>query len=157
MRAFGRAAACRVSILRAPGIYAADRLPLERIVRHDPVLRAEEDVLTNHIHADDLGRACIAALRRGRPNRVYNASDDSAAPMGDWYDKLADAFGLPRPPRVTRAEVARRPCRRRATFMNESRRLDNERLKHELKLRLRYPTIDAGIAAARDKYTKCSG
>ena len=162
LRRFGRESQCRVSILRAPGIYAADRLPLERLRKGLPVWQREEDSYTNHIHAEDLGRACIAALCRGRSNRVYNASDDSALPMGEWFDKLADAFDLPRPPRVSR-KVSRggMKCPEEGTgpqlspmqlsFMNESRRLDNTRLKRELGLRLRYPTVDAGIAAAKGK------
>lgn len=151
LRVFGRDSACCVSVLRAPGIYAGDRLPLERIARGDAALRAEEDVYTNHIHAEDLGRACMAALRHGRPNRVYHASDDSSERMGDWYDKLAAAHALPRLPRVTRAEAAQRLSPTMLSFMNESRRLDNTRLKRELRLALRYPTVDAGLAAAKGK------
>jgi nucleoside-diphosphate-sugar epimerase len=151
LRDFGRHSGCRVSILRAPGIYAADRLPLERLRRGDPVLLAQEDVFTNHIHAEDLGRACVAALRRGRANRAYHASDDTALRMGDWFDALADAFDLPRPPRVTRAEAERRLPPVMLSFMSESRRLDNARLKKELKLALRYPTVAVGIAAALEK------
>ena len=156
LRRFGAASSCRVSILRAPGIYAADRLPLERLRQGSPVLRAEEDVVTNHIHAEDLGRACIAALGRGRANRSYNVTDDSCLPMGDWYDRLADALGMARPPRVTRAEAGRRLPPAVLSFMGESRRLDNGRLKRELGLRLRFPTVDAGIAASLEK-TTCSG
>lgn len=148
LRRFGRESACRVALLRAPGIYAADRLPLERLRRGDPVLNADEDVYTNHIHAEDLGRACLAALRRGRANRAYHASDDSALRMGEWYDKLADAFGLAHAPRMARAEAEKRLSPLTLSFMNESRRLDNTRLHEELKLALRYPTVDAGIAAA---------
>lgn len=155
LRHFGAASRCRVSILRAPGIYAAERLPLDRLKKGLPVLRAEEDVVTNHIHAEDLAQACIAALVRGRANRAYNASDDSDLPMGDWYDKLADAFALPRPPRLPREEVARAVPPAVLSFMTESRRLDNTRLKRELKLRLRYATVDAGLAAAKEK--SCSG
>jgi nucleoside-diphosphate-sugar epimerase len=149
LRRFGVESDCTVSLLRAPGIYAADRLPLDRLRRGDPVLRPEDDVYTNHIHAEDLGRACIAALERGRAGRAINASDDTALRMGEWYDKLADAFALPRPPRVARDEAERRLSPATLSFMRESRRLDNMRLKRELRLRLRYPTVDAGIAAAR--------
>jgi nucleoside-diphosphate-sugar epimerase len=162
LRRFGATSRCRVSILRAPGIYAADRLPLERLKKGLPVLRPEEDSYTNHIHAEDLGRACIAALARGRANRVYNANDDSDLPMGDWFDKLADAFDLPRPPKVSRGGMK---CPEEGTvlqlspvqlsFMSESRRLVNQRLKRELGLRLRYPTVDSGIAAAKEN--TCSG
>jgi nucleoside-diphosphate-sugar epimerase len=152
LRRFGAASSCRVAILRAPGIYAADRLPLERLRRGTPVFAAGEDTYTNHIHAEDLGRACVAALGRGRANRIYHASDDSNLPMGEWFDKLADAFGLPRPPRLSRAAAQTAVSPTLLSFMNESRRLDNGRLKRELRLRLRYPTVDAGIADAQESH-----
>lgn len=151
LRRFGRESACSVSILRAPGIYAADRLPLERLRKGTPVFRAGEDSYTNHIHAEDLAAACIAALERGRPNRVYHASDDSDLPMGEWFDSLADAFGLPRPPRLSRAEAQSVISPVLLSFMNESRRLDNRRLKQELGLRLRFPTVHDGIRDAKEK------
>lgn len=156
LRRFGRESVCAVSILRAPGIYAADRLPLERLRRGLPLLLPEEDIHTNHIHAEDLGRACLAALEHGGAGRAYNAADDSDIAMGDWFDKLADAFALPHPPRVTRAEAERVLPPVQLSFMRESRRLDNARLKTELRLRLRYPTVDSGIAAALEK-NRCSG
>lgn len=155
LRAAGRRWGTRVGILRAPGIYAADRLPLERIRRGDPVLLPDEDSYTNHIHAEDLARACSAALRRGRANRAYNIADDSAIRMGDWFDALADAFGLTRPPRVTRTAAQTLLSPMSLSFLNESRRIDNARMKRELKLQLDYPTVAAGIAAAR-KETPCS-
>lgn len=140
-----------VSILRAPGIYADERLPLERIRRGDPVLRTADDVITNHIHADDLATCAIAALRRGRAQRVYHASDnsslDGALHMADWFDLVADHAGLPRPPRVSRAEAAQRLPAQTLSFMNESRRLDNTRLQRELGVRLAYPDVHAGLAA----------
>lgn len=151
LRRFGRASGCAVSILRAPGIYAADRMPLERLRRGLPLLLPAEDIYTNHIHAEDLGRACVAALERGafaRGGRAYNASDDSDITMGDWFGKLADAFALPHPPRVTRAEAEEVLPPVQLSFMRESRRLDNTRLKRELRFALRYPTVDSGIAAA---------
>jgi len=151
-----RRSGMRVSILRAPGIYAADRLPLERVRRGDPVLNADEDVFTNHIHAADLAAACVVALERGGVKRAYNICDDSAERMGDWFDKLADAFALPRPPRMTRAEIQTRLSPMLLSFMSESRRLDNTRMKRELKLKLRYPTVAAGIADAL-RNLSCSG
>jgi nucleoside-diphosphate-sugar epimerase len=150
-----RRSGIHVSILRAPGIYAADRLPLDRVRRGDPVLKADEDVFTNHIHAEDLATACIVALERGGANRAYNICDDSAERMGDWFDKLADAFNLPRPPRMTRAEINTRLSPMMLSFMSESRRLANTRMKRELKLKLRYPTVDDGIANARRNPSCC--
>lgn len=137
-----------VSILRAPGIYARGRLPVERIRRGDPVLRPADDVSTNHIHADDLARASLAALRRGRPNRAYHVSDDTDLRMADWFDAVADAAGLPRPRRVSRAEAEQLLAPTVLSFMRESRRLDNRRLKSELGLRLTYPDVAAGLVDA---------
>jgi nucleoside-diphosphate-sugar epimerase len=148
LRRFGAHSGCAISILRAPGIYAADRLPLERLHKKLPLIDAAEDSYTNHIHAEDLARACIKALSTGRPNRTYNVCDDSALPMGEWFDLLADSFGLPRAPRVSRADAQRTLPPMQWSFMSESRRLDNTRLKRELRLSLNYPTVQTGIARA---------
>jgi nucleoside-diphosphate-sugar epimerase len=137
--------------LRIPGIYAADRVggdPRERIRRGAPVLEAPEDVYTNHIHADDLARACIAALWRAAPQRVYHASDDTDMKMGDYLDAVATVSGLPLPPRISRVRALAELPSTVLSFMGESRRLDNHRLKSELRLRLRYPTVLVGMADA---------
>lgn len=149
LRRFGARAGVRVSILRIPGIYATDRPgghPRERLLRGMPVLAHADDVYTNHIHADDLARACVAALLRGLPQRVVNACDDSELKMGEYFDLAADLCGLPRPRRVARAEAARELGPMTLSFMSESRRIDNRRMKRELRLRLRYPTVREGLA-----------
>ena len=143
VRHHGRAFGVRASILRVPGIYALDRDggdPRDRVRRGAPVLAPADDVHTNHIHADDLARACVAALVRGAPQRVYHVSDCSELKMGDHFDAVADAFGLPRPPRLSRDEAVRTLSPLQLSFLAESRRLDNRRLRDELRLRLRYPT-----------------
>jgi nucleoside-diphosphate-sugar epimerase len=150
LRAYGRRSGVCVSILRIPGIYAGDRAgghPRERLQRGTPVLCEADDVYTNHIHADDLARACVAALWRGAPQRIYHASDDSEVRMGDYFDLAADLEGLPRPPRISRAEAQQRLNPMLLSFMSESRRLLNGRLKSELRLRLRYPTVNEGLRA----------
>jgi len=140
LRRWAKRYGVRLSILRAPGIYAETRLPLERLKQGTPVLRPEDDVFTNHIHADDLARATIAAAFRGKPNRAYNISDDAELPMGVWFDAVADAFGLPRPPRVSWEQAEKHIAPLLLSFMSESRRLSNTRMKRELRVRLRYPT-----------------
>ncbi len=149
LRHFGRAAGVRVSVLRIPGIYAPDRpggTPHERLQRGTPVLTREDDVYTNHIHADDLARATQAALWRGRPQRVVNASDDTELKMGDYFDLAADLYGLPRPARLPRSTAQSQLPLVLLSFMSESRRLVNQRMKQELRLRLRYPTVREGLA-----------
>jgi nucleoside-diphosphate-sugar epimerase len=141
VRAWASRNGVRASILRVPGIYAAERLPLERLRSGAPAIVADEDSYTNHIHADDLARIIVAALRRGKRNRVYHAVDDDEMKMGDYFDQVADAYGLPRPPRLARDEVKRVVSAGMWSFMAESRRLSNVRLKRELKVKLRYPTV----------------
>jgi nucleoside-diphosphate-sugar epimerase len=150
VRWYGRAMGVHVSVLRIPGIYAGDRLgghPRERLTRGTPVLAPADDVYTNHIHADDLARACVAALHRGLPQRVVHASDDTELKMGDYFDLAADLCGLPRPQRVSRQVAQELMSPMQLSFMSESRRLDNRRLKRELRLRLRYPNVTQGLVA----------
>jgi len=135
-------------ILRIPGIYANDReggTPRERLARGTPVLERQDDVYTNHIHADDLARACMLALWRGGPQRVFHVSDDSEMLMGDYFDLAADIYGMPRPPRLARDAAQGQLPLQLLSFMGESRRLDNTRMKRELRLRLRHPTVASGL------------
>ena len=141
MRGLARDGLARVSVLRAPGIYGHDRLPLDRLEKRTPALAADDDVHTNHIHADDLARLCWLALFRGRAGRVYHAVDGTDLKMGDYFDAVADAFGLPRPPRLPRDELAKAVTPMMLSFMSESRRLLNRRIREELRARLRYPTV----------------
>jgi dTDP-4-dehydrorhamnose reductase len=134
-------------VLRAPGIYAGNRLPVARLKAGQPALRDQDDVWTNHIHAEDLARMAWVALFRGRPSRVTNAVDDSMLRMAEYFDKVADALGLPRPPRVSRQELDDQAARglispMAMSFMAESRRVHSTRLRQELRIRLRYPTVD---------------
>ena len=150
LRKFGRAMKVRVTLLRIPGIYASDRdggHPRERLKRGSPVLNSEDDVYTNHIHADDLARACVAALVRGLPQRVVHACDDTDLKMADYFDLAADLEGVARPRRIGRTQAAQELSPMLMSFMSESRRLTNARLKTELKLKLRYPTVHTGLLA----------
>jgi nucleoside-diphosphate-sugar epimerase len=148
MRFWGRSTATRVSILRIPGIYAQDReggTPRPRLLKATPVLQAQDDVFTNHIQADDLARACCLALWRGAPQRVYNINDDSSMKMGDYFDLAADLYGLPRPPRIARDGASEKLPLMLLSFMSESRRMNNKRMKAELRMRLRYPNVLSGL------------
>ena len=150
VRLFGRASRTPVHLLRIPGIYATDReggTPRARLVKGTPVLRRQDDVYTSHIQADDLARACIAALWRGKPQRASNVCDDTRLLMGDYFDLAADLYHLPRPPRLARDVATVQLPATLLSFMSESRRLDNRRMKNELRLALRYPTVAEGLRA----------
>ena len=148
LRWFGRSSGVAVHALRIPGIYAPNRdggTPRPRLANRTPVLCAADDVYTNHIHADDLARACLAALYRGKPQRVTNTSDDTDLKMGDYFDLAADLYAMPRPPRLARQEALAQLPAMQLSFMSESRRLSNQRLKQELRVKLRYPTVAEGL------------
>jgi nucleoside-diphosphate-sugar epimerase len=148
LRHWGRDSSVRVIILRVPGIYAQDRLPLDRLRRGVAVLAGEDDPYTNHIHAEDLARIVIVALSRGRGQRAYNAADGAWLRMGEYFDLVADRFGLPRPPRVGREAAADHVPEPLMSFMRESRRLANRRLLEELRYRLRYPSVEQAVDMA---------
>jgi nucleoside-diphosphate-sugar epimerase len=135
--------AIRATVLRVPGIYAAERLPIERLQRGTPALLDADDVYTNHIHADDLAHIAFVALWRGRSQRTLHAVDDTDMKMGEYFDAVARAYGLTAPPRLARDALRAAVSPMLYSFMSESRRLDNRRLHRELRARLRWPTVEA--------------
>ena len=141
LRQFARRTGVSVSILRVPGIYSADRLPIARLQRGTPILRAQDDVYSNHIHADDLAMIAVRALHRGANCRVYHASDDSELKMGVYFQQVAVTYGLPMPVQISRAEAHATLSVTQMSFMSESRRMVNQRIKRELGVRLRYATV----------------
>lgn len=153
LRGWSRRTGSRLAVLRVPGIYAADRLPIERLKKGTPALVAEQDVYTNHVHADDLARMIALAVFRARPGRIYHAVDDSELKMGDYFDAVAQAFQLPKPPRLPRAELEKMVSPMLLSFMSESRRLSNRRIKSELRMRLRYPQVSDALL----RMTRSSG
>lgn len=147
VRSWGRSSGVASTVLRIPGIYGHNREggPRERLQQGMPALAPQDDVYTNHIHADDLARACMMALWHGRPGAALNVTDDTDLKMGDYLDVAAQLFGLPKPPRVSREQAAQVLSPMVMSFMSESRRLNNERMKTDLGLRLRYPTVEQGL------------
>ena len=146
LRDWARRSHSRLAILRVPGIYAADRLPLERLHKGTPALVSEDDVYTNHIHADDLARIIVKAIYRGRSCRVYHAVDGSDMKMAEYFDAVADAFRLPHPQRLPRSALQQVVSPMLLSFMSESRRLSNRRMREELDVRLRYPEVRTALA-----------
>lgn len=149
LRTWARRGARSLSILRVPGIYAKDRLPIERLQKGTPALLDAEDVYTNHIHADDLAYVIKLALFRAAPSRVYHVVDDSALKMGEYFDLVAQAYNLPLAPRLSRGELEKQVSPMLLSFMSESRRLQNRRLKLELGARLAYPNVSVALEKFR--------
>ncbi|SDG85470.1 NAD-dependent epimerase/dehydratase family protein [Paraburkholderia phenazinium] len=143
----------QASIARIPGIYAGNRLPLARLQKRTPALIDADDVYTSHIHADDLAAILVRMMRLGRRGRVVHASDDTSLKMGEYFDLVADAYGLERAPRISRAQAEAQIDPMMLSFMRESRRLVNERMKRELRVQLRYPTVADFLRRAHGETT----
>lgn len=145
VRAWHQAGGGGLVILRVAGIYGPGKLPLDRLRKGLPVIREAEAPWSNRIHVDDLVQACLAAMARGRDGAVYNVSDGHPTTMTDYFDRVADLAGLPRPPRIALEEGEGRLSPGMMSYMRESRRLDNRRLREELGVVLRYPTLAEGL------------
>jgi nucleoside-diphosphate-sugar epimerase len=132
-------------ILRVPGIYGPGKLPLERLRNRLPVLREADAPYTNRIHADDLAAICVAALDDEHHDTIYNVSDGHPSTMTDYFFRVAEAAGLPRPPVVSREEAQQVLSGGMLSFLQDSRRMDNQKLIRDLGVTLRYPDLDTGL------------
>lgn len=145
IRNWGKRNHVNISILRVPGIYAANRLPLQSLQNGSPMLAPEYDSYTNHIHANDLARIICAALRYAKHGRIYHVCDNSHLKMGEYFDLVADHLGLPHPPRIKRSQAKKVISAGMWSYLKESRRLINFRMKHELRIKLNFPLVSEGI------------
>jgi len=133
-------------ILRVPGIYGPEKLPLARLREGTPVLREQDSPYTNRIHADDLARVCIAAMNSPHARTLYNVSDGHPSNMTDYFFRVADAAGLPRPPTVSRAGAQQVLSAGMLSFLQDSRRMSNAKMLDELQVELQYPDLAAGLS-----------
>ena len=128
-------------ILRVPGIYSLDRLPLKRLRAGTPMVRREESPWTNRIHADDLASACYAALICDVSNEIINIADDEPGTMTDYFNAVADHAGLPRPPQISLKAAQQSLSAGMLSYLAESRRIDNRKMKDRLKIKLKYACL----------------
>jgi nucleoside-diphosphate-sugar epimerase len=138
-------------VLRVAGIYGPGKLPLERLRKNLPLVRAEESPWTNRIHIEDLVHICAAAMERGRDGAVYNVSDGSPGAMIDYFTLIADLAGLPKPPAISLAQAEEKLSAGMLSYMQESRRVDSSKLKDELGVSLIYPSMELGLPACFSK------
>lgn len=147
--AWGKNRGVKIIILRVAGIYGANRLPLNRIAEGVPVLCSEGSPFSNRIHADDLARLCLAAVEKGEDGEIINICDGETSTMTDYFNAVADAFELPRPPQVTKEEAKVRMPPLLFSYFSESRRIDNRLMRERLGVNLLYPDLASGLAACK--------
>lgn len=151
LRAWGeRHAVCTV-ILRVPGIYGPGRLPEKRLRAREPVLHEAESPWSNRVHIADLVRACVAAGERGQAGAVYNISDGHPSTMTDYFNRVADALRLERPPQISLAQARAELSTGMQSYLSESKRLDNRRMREELGVLPQYPDLVRGLAACLEQ------
>ncbi len=147
LRAWRERTGGELVILRVAGIYGPGKLPLARLRKQVPMVAEADASWTNRIHADDLVEVCLRAMERGADGAVYNASDGHPGNMSDYFNRVADLAGLPRPPLISLQQARAELSSGLLSYLGESRRLDNRRMREELGVRLRYPTLDEGLPA----------
>lgn len=137
--------AVALTILRVGGIYGPNRLPLQRLKDQVPMLQENLAPQTNRIHADDLAQVCVAAANKNAKGEIYNVSDGTNSNMTEYFNTIADACGLPRPPLVDWDEAEKTISKGMLSYLKESRRMDNSKMMNELEITLKYPTLKAGL------------
>jgi nucleoside-diphosphate-sugar epimerase len=137
-------------VLRVPGIYGPDRLPLERLARREPALRPEDSGPANRIHVDDLVTSCIAAIERPVAG-VFNVGDGDHSSTTVYLQATAGLAGLPPPELVSLADAPGRISPGMLAYLVESRRVETQRMREELGVTPRYGTVAAGVAASLEE------
>lgn len=151
LRGWGARRGVSVIVLRVSGIYGPGRLPIERIRAGQPVLAEAESPWSNRIHADDLARVCIAAAEKGEGGDIFNVSDGRPGTMTEYFNAVADACGLPRPPQLSLAEARCVMTPLMLSYLGESRRMSNSRMRERLGVELLYPDLESGIRASLEE------
>lgn len=143
-----RGTGTRAVILRVGGIYGPGRLPLARIQSGEPMVDdPTHPSYVNVIHIDDLTQACLAAADRGTADSIYNVCDGHPTTMMRYFQIVAAAAGLPNPPPMSMAEAREKMSPGMLSYVEESRRMDNKKLRNELGVQLRYPNVSLGVRA----------
>lgn len=144
---------CEIMILRVPGIYAEDRLPLARLEKGLPIVKADEAGYTNRIHADDLAKACKAAMECTilASGHIINACDGNPSTMTDYFNQVADYAQLPRPPQISLKEADEILSAGMVSYLKESRRIKNDKMLEILDIELAYPSLSHALTASIDK------
>lgn len=153
-RTWGKQHGVPIVTLRVAGIYGPDRLPIEQLKKGVPVLRKEQSPYSNRIHADDLAQVCLAAVQKGTDGAIYNICDGEESTMTDYFLTVAEIFELPAPPLISLAEAQTRLSPEMLSYLLESRRLDNSRMRDRLGVELIYPELESGLRAIHGETAK---
>lgn len=137
-----------VRVCRAPGIYGPGRTLRQRLETGAYRRLDDDDRRISRIHVDDLVDGLIAAWRRGRGGRIYLLSDDEPVTGQEYAEVTAGLLSLPLPPIAEREDIRHELNVSQFERRVGSRRCSNRRMREELRLNPRFPSVREGIPAA---------
>lgn len=132
-------------IFRLAGIYGPGRGPFAKVRAGTARRIIKPNQVFSRTHVEDIALVLLASIQRPNPGGIYNVCDDEPAPPQDVIAHAADLLGVPVPPDIPYDEAEFTPMAR--SFYAESKRCRNDRIKHELGVKLLYPTYRDGLAA----------
>jgi len=135
-------------ILRVPGIYGPDRLPINRINNQEPVILELESKKTNLIHVEDLARISWGCLNSNIKNEIFNVSDGCPITVTRFYKEICNVLNLKMPPQISMTEAQGCFSEKRLSFLNESRILDVSKMEKYFPNQIKYKKIRKGIEAS---------
>ena len=139
------------AVIVIPARYASTRYPAKPLAR---LLGAgiTSDAFHMVAPAED-GKRAGAAMKRAMETApsgaIYNATDGHPSTMTDYFNQVADFASLPRPPQVSMAEAQASMSAGMLSYLQESRRIRNNKLLAELGICLHYPDLAAGLDLAQ--------
>jgi len=133
------------NIIRVPGIYGPNKLPIARIQARKPMVCDAESPFSNRIHVDDLTRLCLTVMQHAPSGEVYNAADGHPTTMCDYFHRVAEHCGLQPPTEITLAQAQHQVSAGMLSYLQESRRICIDKITHQLDFHCRYPTLAHGL------------
>jgi nucleoside-diphosphate-sugar epimerase len=142
----GKRLGIAVAILRLAGIYGPGQNALVQLARGQGRRVVKAGQVFNHIHVADIAQAIDAALTRSACG-IFNVADNEPAPPGDPVAFAAQLMGVEAPPEIAFADACQAMSPMALSFWQDCRRVNNDKLKRELGVALRYPTYREGLRA----------
>jgi len=134
-----------VHLFRLAGIYGPGRNALVN-VRAGAARRIDAPgQLFSRIHVEDIATVLQASITQPHPGRIYNMCDNEPAAGADVMAYACTLMGVPAPPLIALKDADLGPMAR--SFYQDNRRVRNDRITHELGVRLAFPSYREGLAA----------
>ncbi|MEY3219997.1 MAG: hypothetical protein RIT27_1354 [Pseudomonadota bacterium] len=134
------------TILRVAGIYGAGKLPIERLQKGVPVLAEDQSPFSNRIYLEDLVTVCGVAAEKAAARTIYHLSDGNPTTMTDYFNQVADALKLPRPPEIRANTAKDQLSPEMRSYLAESKRLNIQKARSELGFNPQFPHLTTGLA-----------